>query len=72
VPVGDVEGLIRLKLQALVNDPARRRQDGADILALMTLHLPALDRALLEEYFALLDRADDLARFLEEARQRRG
>lgn len=72
VPVVDVEGLIGLKLQALVNDPARRRQDEADIVALMTLHLPALDRALLDEYFTLLDRQDDLARFLDEARQRRG
>lgn len=72
VPVVDVEGLIGLKLQALVNDPGRRRQDEADIVALMTRHLPALDRALLDEYFALLEREDDLARFLEEARQRRG
>lgn len=72
VRVVDVEGLIGLKLQALVNDPARRRQDEADIVSLLTLHLPALDRALLDEYFGLLDRADDLARFLEEARQRRG
>jgi hypothetical protein len=72
VPVVDVEGLIGLKLQALVNDPARRRQDEADIVSLMTLHLPSLDRALLDEYFTLLDRHDDLARFLDEARQRRG
>ncbi|MCW5890718.1 MAG: hypothetical protein KIT14_09210 [bacterium] len=68
----DVEGLIGLKLQVLVNDPSRRRQDEADIVALMTLHLPALDGPLLEEYFALLDRRDDLARLLDEARQRRG
>ena len=72
VPVVDVEGLIGLKLQALVNDPTRRRQDEADIVALLTLHLPSLDRALLDEYFALFDQADALARFLDEARQRRG
>jgi predicted nucleotidyltransferase len=72
VPVVDVEGLIGLKLQAIVNDPTRRRQDEADIVALLTLHLPSLDRALLDEYFALFDRQDDLARFLDEARQRRG
>lgn len=72
VPVVDVEGLIGLKLQALVNDPARRRQDEADIVALLTLHLPSLDRALLDEYFALFDRQDDLRRFLDEAGQRRG
>ena len=68
----DVEGLIGLKLQALVNDPARRRQDEADIVALLSLHLSSLDRALLDEYFALFDQADALERFLTEARQRRG
>jgi hypothetical protein len=72
VPVVDVEALIGLKLQALVNDPTRRRQDEADIVALLTLHLASIDRALLDAYFALFDRRDDLARFLEEARQRRG
>jgi predicted nucleotidyltransferase len=72
VRVVDVEGLIGLKLQALVNDPARRRQDEADIVALLTIHLPSLDRALLEGYFALFDRRDDLTRFLDEAAGRRG
>lgn len=67
----DVEGLIGLKLQAVVNDPTRRRQDEADIVALLTLHLDTVDRALLAEYFALFDEEDALARFLEEARQRR-
>lgn len=72
VPVVDVEGLIGLKLQASVNDPARRRQDEADIVVLLTLHLPSLDRALLREYFALFDEEDALERFIDEARQRRG
>ena len=45
VPVVDVEGLIGLKLQAVANDPTRRRQDEADIVALLTLHLPALGSA---------------------------
>jgi hypothetical protein len=72
VPVVDVEGLIGLKLQAIVNDPTRRRQDEADIVALLALHLPALNRALLDEYFALFDQQGVLARFLEEAQQRRG
>ncbi len=72
VPVVDVEALIGLKLQAIANDPARRRQDEADIVALLTLHLPVLDRALLDEYFALFERQDVLARFLEEAGHRRG
>lgn len=72
VPVVDVEGLIGLKLQAVVNDPGRRRQDEADIVALLTLHLESVDRALLDHYFALFEAQDDLARFLDEARQRRG
>ena len=72
VAVVDVEGLIGLKLQAIVNDPRRRRQDEADIVQLMTQHLPSLNAALLEEYFALFDRQDALTRFLDEARERRG
>lgn len=72
VPVVDVEGLIGLKVQAIANDPRRRRQDEADIVQLMTLHLPSLNLALLAEYFALFDRADALERFLDEARRRRG
>lgn len=72
VPVVDAEALIGLKLQAIVNNPTRRRQDEADIVALMTLHLPSLDRGLLDEYFALFGQLDVLARFLDEARQRRG
>jgi hypothetical protein len=72
VPVVDVEGLIGLKLQALVNDPRRRRQDEADIVELMRRHLPTLNVSLLEEYFGLFDQQDALARFLDEARQRGG
>ena len=72
VPVVDVEGLIGLKLQAVVNNPARRRQDEADIVALLALHLPSINRALLDEYFTPFDQRDALTRFLDEARQRRG
>lgn len=72
VPVVDVEGLIGLKLQALVNDPRRRRQDEADIVALMRSNLAALNLPLLGEYFALLDEQDALARFLDEARRQAG
>jgi hypothetical protein len=70
--VVDVEGLIGLKLQALMNDPTRRRQDEADIVALLTLHLATIDHTLLAEYFALFGEQDALARFLAEARQRCG
>ena len=69
VPVVDAEGLIGLKLQALVNDPRRRRQDEADIVQLLRSNLATLNIPLLEEYFALFDEQDALARFLDEARQ---
>jgi len=72
VPVVDVEGLIGLKLQAVANDPTRRRLDEEDIVALLAVHLDSVDRALLAEYFELFDREDDLARFLHEATERRG
>lgn len=69
VPVVDVEGLIGLKLQAIVNDPRRRRRDEADIVSLLRLHLTELNFGLLEEYFALFDEQDALARFVEEAQR---
>ena len=69
LPVVDAEGLIGLKLQARVNDRRRRRQDEADIVQLLRSNLPTLNVLLLEEYFALFDEHDALARFLDEARQ---
>ncbi len=72
VRVVDVEGLIGLKLQAMTNDPRRRRQDESDIVALLAANLPSLNRDLLGEYFGLFDARDELARFLEEAQRRRG
>jgi len=56
----------------LVNDPRRRRQDEADIVQLMRSNLPTLNLPLLDEYFALFDEHDALARFLDEARQQDG
>lgn len=50
-----------------MNDPRRRRQDEADIVALLARHRTTVDRALLDGYVALFDRGDDLARFLAEA-----
>lgn len=72
VPVVDVEGLIGLKLQALVNDPRRRRQDEADIIDLMRVNLATLNVPLLEEYFTLFDEQDALTQLLDEARHGRG
>ncbi len=70
VPVVDIEGLIGLKLQALVNDPRRRLRDQDDIEALVHRHVAHLDEALLREYFALFDMTDVLDSLLADARRR--
>lgn len=69
--VVDVEGIIGLKVQAIANNPKRRRRDEDDILALLERHLPDLDLALLREYFALFEMLDEFATLLDEARGRR-
>jgi len=71
VPVVDVEGLIGLKLQALENDPTREYRDREDIVALLAAKGDTVDRALLDEYFALFGREGELARYLDQAKQRR-
>ncbi len=55
VPVVSCEGLIGLKLQALVNDP-RRTQDLADIRALLRVGTSALRLDEVREYFVLFGR----------------
>ena len=60
VPVVDAEALIGLKLQALVNSPARRSHEEADIRAIVAARGPALDEAMLRDYFALFDREHEL------------
>jgi hypothetical protein len=69
VPVVDAEALIGLKLQALVNEPARA-QDDADIRALVTACIETLDVEMLRDYYRLFDRERDLDRLLHEARKR--
>jgi predicted nucleotidyltransferase len=64
--VVDVEGIIGLKLQALVNDP-RRQQDLVDIRALLSAHRKSIDLARLREYFALFEREAMLEQLLAEA-----
>jgi hypothetical protein len=64
----DAEGIIGLKAQALANDPRRRRQDEADIVALLRANAGRLDLALVRAYFEAFDMADLLARLLEESR----
>jgi len=63
VPVVHLEDLIGLKIQALVNDPARQHHDWTDILQ-MIRHAGdfsvAIDWELVADYLALFDLADKL------------
>jgi hypothetical protein len=61
------EGLIGLKLQALVNDP-RRTQDLEDIRGLLRVNRDTLDMTELREYFRLFDREQQLDSLLNELR----
>ena len=70
VPVVDAEALIGLKLQALVNAPARRAQDEADIAALVAAKLDSLDTDLVRDYYRLFDLEPDLDRLLAEVKSR--
>ena len=64
VPVVDAEALIGLKLQALVNAPARRAREEADIEALFTAQRGSLNAEILRDYYRLFDRERDLDRLL--------
>jgi len=68
IPVVDAEALIGLKLQAVVNAPARRAQDEADIRALITAASGALNVELLRDYYRLFHRERELDRLLAQAR----
>jgi hypothetical protein len=63
VPVVDLEDLIGLKIQALVNDPARQGRDWADIIQ-MIRHAGdssvAIDWELVTDYLALFNLGDKL------------
>ncbi len=57
------EDLIGLKLQAMVNDPSRSERENADISALLRASKNkgrTIDWELLEEYFTLFERMDQL------------
>jgi hypothetical protein len=57
------EDLIGLKLQALVNDPSRVSQEKADIASLLSARKKsgqAIDWGILQEYFTLFDKVDQL------------
>lgn len=62
----DAEGIMGLKIQALANDPRRRRQDEADIVALLRANAGRLDLDLVRGYFEAFDMADLLVRLLAE------
>ena len=65
VQVAVPEDIIGLKLQAIANDPERASQDMADIEWLIKHHHKVLDRKILEEYFGLFDRIEDLTRLYQ-------
>jgi len=63
VPVVHLEDLIGLKIQALVNDPARQGRDWADILQMVSHSADcsiAIDWELVADYLALFDLGDKL------------
>ena len=64
VPVVDAEALIGLKLQAVVNAPARRAQDQADIDALFAIKRDSMNTDLLREYYSLFGLESELDRLL--------
>jgi hypothetical protein len=70
VPVVDAEALIGLKLQALVNAPARRAQDQADIDALFAIKRDSMNTDLLHEYYSLFGMESELDRLLAGPKRR--
>ena len=66
VPVVDAEALIGLKLQALVNAPARRLQDEADIRALLDARRGQLKMDVIRDYYRLFGREAELDGLLAE------
>ncbi len=50
------EDIIRLKVQAVTNDPNHYSQDWSDIEKLLRLHKDRIDLKLLREYFSLFDK----------------
>ena len=73
VPVVELEDLIGLKVQALVNDPERRRGETVDIRALLEAAAArgtSVDLVRVREYFALFSEErelEELMRGLEHA-----
>ena len=60
------EDLIGLKVQAIANDIKRYQQDMVDIQSILEVHYKKLDMTLIEEYFNLFGKKDELERILQE------
>src|SRR5207244_2507720 len=71
VPVVDAEGLIGLKLPALVNAPSWTQDEAAD-RAPPAARRGTLKLDVLRDYYRLFDRERDLERLLAETRRRQG
>lgn len=67
IRVVSVEGLIGLKLQALLNDPNRTR-DLDDIRELLRANWNRLNLGKVREYFALFDRPGLMQELIEDLR----
>jgi hypothetical protein len=64
MPVLIPEDIIGLKVQAMVNDPARRSLDMADIEYLLREQLDDLNLEMIREYFDLFQQGKDLDNIL--------
>ena len=68
IPVVQVEDLIGLKVQAMVNDPDRRRGELVDIRALLeaaAVRGTRLDRRRVREYFAIFNEEHEFEELLK-------
>ena len=64
-PVLVPEDIIGLKVQSMVNDPTRGSLDLADIEYLLNANRGQLDMKIIEEYFRLFERSDQLQMLLK-------
>jgi hypothetical protein len=69
VPVVDAEGLIGLKLQAMVNHPGRRDRERDDIRELLIQKGPGLDLELVRGYYRAFELEAELEGILSEIRR---
>lgn len=65
VKVISPEDIIGLKVQACANDPARLRQDMADVEAVIRYNIKTLNMTLVREYFQLFEMTGTLEAILK-------